>query len=332
MSNWLLIPAKSAMSNSVKRTAITQYGLRILRNTKLELEWEIVAELLSEFAERLRDSGYGERFRVEVIRSILEGWRKMVEEQEKGGRPINRPRKWNQGEREESKWRKKTSWYRAGGYTTVIFCTYTPNSVLAKKWREVEARGAATRGWRYRVVELGGRSIRSSLCRFPWGVPCSDPTKCLVCSTGGRGPCTRPGCTYSIQCLACQESGPDVVPQEEELEGERRPGQGTQGVPCRALYHGESGYSAFTRGLEHSAALKNKSKKNALWRHCTLYHNSNPVQFSMSVASTHTDPLSRKTREGVTIIAGDQDVLLNSKQEFLQGAVPSQRTQRGFGR
>ena len=115
MSNWLLIPAKSAMSNSVKRTAITQYGLRILRNTKLELEWEIVAELLSEFAERLRDSGYGERFRVEVIRSILEGWRKMVEEQEKGGRPINRPRKWNQGEREESKWRKKTSWYSAGG-------------------------------------------------------------------------------------------------------------------------------------------------------------------------------------------------------------------------
>ena len=88
-----------------------------------------------------------------------------------------------------------------------------------------------------------------------------------------------------------------------------------------------SGYSAFTGGLERSAALKNKSKKNALWLHCTLYHNSNPVQFSMSVASTHTDPPSRKTREGVTIIAGDQDVLLNSKQEFLQEAVPSQRTQ-----
>ena len=38
MSNWLLIPARSAMSNSVKRSAITQYGLRILRNTKLETE------------------------------------------------------------------------------------------------------------------------------------------------------------------------------------------------------------------------------------------------------------------------------------------------------
>ena len=227
MSNWLLIPARSAMSSSVKRTAITQYGLRILRNTKFELEWEIVAELLSEFSERLRDSGYSERFRVEVMKSILEGWRKMVEEQRKGGRPINRPRIWNQEEREDCKLKKKTSWYRAGGYSTVIFCTYTPNSVLAKRWREVEERGAATRGWRYRVVELGRWSIRSSVCRFPWGVPCTDAEKCLVCSTGGRGPCTRPGCTYQIQCLACQEQGPDIVPQEEE----RRPGQGTQEVP-----------------------------------------------------------------------------------------------------
>ena len=38
MSNWLLIPLRSAMSSSVKRTVITQYSLRILRNTKPELE------------------------------------------------------------------------------------------------------------------------------------------------------------------------------------------------------------------------------------------------------------------------------------------------------
>ena len=41
MSNWLLMPALSAMPLAVARTAITQYGLRILRNTKIELEEEI---------------------------------------------------------------------------------------------------------------------------------------------------------------------------------------------------------------------------------------------------------------------------------------------------
>ena len=124
MSNGMLIHVRSAMSNTVKRTAITQYGLRILRNTKLDLEWKVVADMLSEFSERLRDSGYGKRFRVEIMKSILDGWKKMVEEQKKGGKPINCPRQWNQEERKDSKRSKKTSWYKAGGYSTVIFCTY----------------------------------------------------------------------------------------------------------------------------------------------------------------------------------------------------------------
>ena len=334
VSNWQLIPALSAMPTTIKRTALTQYGLRILRNSKLELEWETKAKMLSTFSERMRDSGYGEKFRLEIISSILVGWKKMVTAQEEGLRPINRSRSWNQGEREEKKWRKQATWYKQGGYTTVIFCPYTPNSTLANRWREAEARGADTRGWRYRVVELGGRSVRSRLCRFPWGVPCTDPVRCMVCSTSGRGSCTSPGCTYKVQCLACRDRGPDTVPLEEEVEGERRPGQGQVGVPCTSLYHGESGYSAFTRGLDHQADLVKGEKTNAMVRHTSLYHQGkeNDVEYSMSVVSTNMDPLTRKIEEGVSIISNQQDILLNSKQEFLQGAVPNTRVQRGFGR
>ena len=66
-------------------------------------------------------------------------------------------------------------------------------------------------------------------------------------------------------------------------------------------------------------------------RHNTIYHLSQQVDYQMSVVSTHSEPLGRKLREGVEIVAGNQDILLNSKEEFLQGAVPSTRTQRGFG-
>ena len=66
-------------------------------------------------------------------------------------------------------------------------------------------------------------------------------------------------------------------------------------------------------------------------RHNILYHLSQQVDYQMSVVSTHSEPLGRKLREGVDIVAGNQDILLNSKEEFLQGAVPSTRTQRGFG-
>ena len=57
MANWLLMPENSALAMSVKRTSLTQYGLRILRNTKLEVPWSEKTEMLSEFAARLKRLG-----------------------------------------------------------------------------------------------------------------------------------------------------------------------------------------------------------------------------------------------------------------------------------
>ena len=329
MSNWELMHADSALSASIKRTALTQYGLRILRNTKLEVPWSEKAAMLSEFSERLRDSGYTERYRQQLIKSVLKGWDKMVEEHKAGRRPINRARSWQEASRRQEKAKKKTSWFKSGGYTTVIFCPYTPGSELAKKWRMIEERGAESRGWRYKVVEQGGRQVRSIVCRNPWAGPCNDQL-CMVCTTGGKGNCRTPGCTYKVQCMACKVRGPDVVPADEE-QGGGRPGQGVVGKPCISLYHGESGYSGFVRGLDHGRDQQTNKQSNAMVRHNILYHLSQQVDYQMSVVSTHSEPLGRKLREGVDIVAGKQDILLNSKEEFLQGAVPSTRTQRGFG-
>ena len=329
MSNWQLMHANSALAMSVKRTSLTQYGLRILRNTKLEVPWSTKANMLSEFCARLRDSGYSERFRQQLIESVLRGWEKMVGEQEAGRRPINRPQSWQKESRREEKTRKKNNWYKTGGYSTVIFCPYTPGSELAKKWREIEAKEAESRGWRYKVVEQGGRQLRSIVCKNPWAGQCNDP-ECFICSTGGSGNCRQPGCTYKVQCLACKVRGPDTVPAFEEVGGSRK-GQGEVGVPCTALYHGQSGYSANVRGGEHQADQRSNKTSNAMIRHNNIYHRSEKVQYQMSVVSLHKEPIGRLLREGVDIVANNQTILLNSKEEFLQGAVPSTRTQRGFG-
>mgnify|MGYP006963457604 CR=1 FL=1 len=47
--------------------------------------------------------------------------------------------------RREEKWKKKTNWFKTEGYTTVLFCPWTPNGELARRWREVEEKGAATK-------------------------------------------------------------------------------------------------------------------------------------------------------------------------------------------
>ena len=102
------------------------------------------------------------------------------------------------------------------------------------------------------------------------------------------------------------------------------------GKPCKAVYHGESGYSAYHRGLGNLEGLEKERKKNALWRHSLLYHGGEKADFSMSVSATHPTVVARKLREGCDIVSAERDILLNSKLEFLQGAVPHTRTQWGL--
>ena len=119
--------------------------------------------------------------------------------------------------------------------------------------------------------------------------------------------------------------------EEEREEGRRgRPGQGEVDKPCVSLYHGESGYSGYHRGLEHLEGLEKRRKKNALWRHSLLYHGGEKAEFSMSISAIHPTVLARKLRGGCDIVSEERDILLNSKVEFLQGAVPHTRRQWGL--
>ena len=61
-----------------------------------------------------------------------------------------------------------------------------------------------------------------------------------------------------------------------------------------------------------------------------LYHGGQEAEFAMSVTAVHSSVLARKLREGTDIISGDSDILMNSKLEFLQGAVPHTRRQWGL--
>ena len=66
MANPLLIMARSAMPERVKRTALTQQALTIMKNTSPELPEDLKTQLLSEFSGRMRASGYGARYRLEI--------------------------------------------------------------------------------------------------------------------------------------------------------------------------------------------------------------------------------------------------------------------------
>ena len=73
-----VILASSALSFKKKRTILTQEGLRRLRNTKRELGPQIQTKYLNLFMLSLMKSGYSQKFRQEILDSVLKAYQKMV--------------------------------------------------------------------------------------------------------------------------------------------------------------------------------------------------------------------------------------------------------------
>ena len=71
-----VILANSALSTSKKRTILTQECLRRLRNTKNELGPEVQKMHLNNFMVKLKNSGYSQKFRKEILDSGLHAYKK----------------------------------------------------------------------------------------------------------------------------------------------------------------------------------------------------------------------------------------------------------------
>ena len=89
----------------------------------------------------------------------------------------------------------------------------------------------------------------------------------------------------------------------------------------KAIYKGESGRNAYTRGLEHQADLKNKDEESPLWKHCSLQHAGEIVEFTMKALRGFNSSLERHVNEGVRVTSSTADIILNSKNEFHQAPI-----------
>ncbi|PFX34698.1 hypothetical protein AWC38_SpisGene381 [Stylophora pistillata] len=108
---------------------------------------------------RLQYSGYNQKFRTEVVRSALKAYNRMIELDASGEQPLYRPREWKRIERDQKRREKRESWYRKGGFDTVIFVPATPASELKNRYME-EVKGA---GLKVKVVEQSGVTLKRIL-------------------------------------------------------------------------------------------------------------------------------------------------------------------------
>ena len=83
-------------------------------------------------------------------------------------------------------------------------------------------------------------------------------------------------------------------------------------------YEGETGSNCYSRGLEHQNGLRNEQEENPRWKHCTLVHGGEKVDFTMTALRSFRSCLKRQVKEAVSISSSQPDILLNSKSEFHQ--------------
>ena len=123
------------MSMRMKRQAMSQEVLRILRNTRRTLPWQLKSDMLNQFALRMKDSGYSEHIRQEIIEGWFKGYKNQLESDLKGLCPLYRPREWNREERNKKKKIKRVASYKPA--EAVLFLPPTPRSELAKMMEEI---------------------------------------------------------------------------------------------------------------------------------------------------------------------------------------------------
>ena len=300
-SNPLLMLEMSAMPAKMKRTALTQLVVKIRRNTRPELPLSITENLLSKFSARLKASGYDEHYRYQVIKSGIEGFDKMLEEERRGGRPINAPRSWEEDRRQRKKDLQPKSWFRKGGYDVPLFIPHTPGEELVKRIRAKEAENNQGRRTRFKIVGRRGVTLEEKLKRSnPWAGERCGREECFQCKAEGGGDCWRESVCYDLWCDEC-------------------------GVEVCA-YKGESGRNGFTRGLEHQDLLQARDEeKSVLWLHSLHHHQGREdVTYRMRTTGSYSDPLDRQLQERVNITSFNGPILMNRRNEM--GGVRVERT------
>ena len=291
----LAIPASSAHSKQMKLSVMVEEGLRRLRNNSRGLDWEKRRKVMEDWSRKLKRSGYKATFRHQVIKAAVDKWERMCKDEDEGRRPIHRAREWQMLARRREKESKREAWHKAenGQVSAPLILDPTAGGLTAEL-RKICDRFEKGTNMRVVTKERAGMAMRQDAKSEPFRRRGCSRDNCLVCKGGKPGNCEKNNSAYRIRCNVCKNAHKIVD------------------------YEGETGCNCYSRGLEHQDGLRNEQEDNPLWKHCTLVHGGDKVDFTMTALGSFRSCLKRQVNESVRISSSQADILLNSKSEFHQ--------------
>jgi hypothetical protein len=346
---------RSAISMSTKRSTHFQEALRRMKNCDLSQKWIERAIHLSEWANMLRISGYGESYRFNILKGAVLRYREIVRKVTDGDIE-NLYRNRGQVVRDRLKKGGKSSaatWFMVGGVSCTLNTAPTPDGALKEKIQKTLSSMMTVDGGKVKVIETGGVPISIGLKK-------ADPFRVEGCDFGEEGcivdPKTSCGVMSAVYQLLC--SCGDVIEQDSDVSQAasthntqlNSPGRGGRArvvggvrrrVPAgsrtkkskkkgckvqdkRYNYLGITGRSLHARQTEHMDAMRRGDTKYALARHMRDVHSQDTPgtpepRFSMQLVSRHKTNLEKAVTEGVLIEKQDQNYLMNKKGEWGRG-------------
>ena len=303
VSNRAVLHAESAEPMSRKRNVHTQEILRRMLNTSPRLDWQKQgAPFIDDYMVRMRQAGYGEGFRRDVLQHAANIYARMRQEDENETRPMYRQKDYQRVERKKAKANKKHTWSTKGGYIAPIMVPPTPHSELAKMLRNV-VEDERESGLKFKIVETGGIPIKSVQNSNPSATPGCPDRECVPCRNGRGegGNCRRSNIQYNMECEMCTEDRPTV-------------------------YTGETSRNLFTRAAEHYNNYRGRKDDSFILKHQHEVHGGAEAKFNAKVTHSFRDCLTRQVSEAVYIRRSEKEVL-NSKSEWHQPALFTVRSE-----
>ena len=308
MTTRQMIRESSAIALQQKRTIFTQEVIRRMKNCCPELEVERRNDFLSDLMQKMKNSGYGEKFRLEVLKSGMKAYDIMVQNDAEGTTPMYRSREWKERERREKKQGQMTGWFKTvyknskeGKYESVVFVPTTINSELANRIKEVikEVRIPI------KVAERPGRKYKDLLVKSDplTDGKCGRPD-CVVCQEEKGKNCEKDSVGYRMSCITCKDNG------------------------VRSWYEGESSRNLYTRSKEHVGEFKGGKESSVMRKHNKEVHGGVEARYEFKVLSSYKeDTMMRQVNESNRIERNrwEDIIVMNSKDEFNQARMPKVR-------
>ena len=225
----------------------------------------------------------------------------------------------------------------------VMFAPCTKGSKLTKELREAENELGKSTGAKLKIVERCGTKIADILTTAdPWKSKDCLRESCLLCKTKSHTgklltqDCKRRSTVYETYCITCKERMEDEIEKKyedtEEEEVEKRKKFELENIKLYK-YIGETGKSAYERGLQHLNDAAQLKPGSHLLKHYFDNHEDekfDDMKFGMRIRMHAKSAFERQIQESVLIQqeSGNHNIL-NSRSEYNRCALPRLTTKLG---